>query len=1113
MKNTKTFGRFVLAVMGCFFLCVTLAKAQQTQGSVAGQVADPVGAAIPGAKVTITNVATGESRQATTDADGLFHADFLPVGQYEINVEAQGFRSQLLKEVHVQATLVTHVSVTMVLSSVSTSVQVTSQTPALDLEEGRISTVLSSRAVQTLPTQNREVYSLSDQQPGVVATLAPVVSDDQYNRFQYGFSANGASPRGNNYVLDGVTNNNDWLGGTPAILPSVEAISEFQVQTLNFSPQYGRNDGAIVIITTKSGGNSFHGDAYDYLRNPIFDAAGEFATPTTRPAYRQNDYGGQIGGPIRKDKDFFFVNVEAVAAEDNEVVTSPIETPQFRAEVAQERPTSIANEQFQQYPAGTCLPGTAQATGSIYDGNQPLSVAQSVPGIAYLDGPPNGVPTECLGSYLNKRPINGYQVLGRYDHRQGSSDYMFARFIYDHKTSDSGLEELRNAEARGFRAPFVGNFPSILLADTHIFSPTVVNDVRFSFMREYFSVGFDAPGAPNQTSGGISSSNYPYISFVNGFTPFGGNILVPRYFYFNNYQVADTLSISKGNHDIKVGLDLDRVQENSNYPTSQLGTYTFQDQFTFANDSPEGASMRVNPATGQPTGTLRHFREWNWGAFIIDDWKVNRRLALNLGVRWDYYGAPSEVNDEMSSIIWPSPLAHNQTPTIAQMQNIKYGQVQSLWQSNPYNFSPRVGFAWDPIGDGKTSVRGGFAEAYMAPYSNEYTNTARFGPPFDISASATAPTASGGGFGGPITYTIPATPSPSFLTGLGPAGNVPGTRVAASGIAPNLRMSYAMQYFFGIQRQLVGNYVVSANYVGTRGVDLPMSQNFDRADGNKPQGAASAPGFNPLFSSITLLTNLNHSNYNGLQLSLRKSFSSGFDFSVNYTFSKELDLLEPALGDYANTDRSYGNVEDAANPNLDWGPGEFNAAQVFTANGIWSLPTPGWNAFAKTVLGGWQMSGTLQLQSGRFFSVYCSNVTLCDYNGDGNGYDRPNAASWGNTLRGLSRSDFLHGIFPGETSPGFAYPFGFGIPTYGTNGNLGKGTFVGPGFAETDLSVVRKIPLSESKSLQFRAECYNVFNRVNLYLPGSDMANAATFGKSTTAFPARNLQFALKFIF
>lgn len=1097
MRDLFTMRRFVFSLL-VLVLSQAVVLAQYTEGSMSGTITDSTGAVLSGANVLVTNSETGETRQVTADSDGLYRVASLRPGTYEIKVEQAGFKIGIVRNIVVVVNTVARADAQLEPGSVTETVDVTSEASLVNTEEGRVADTLNTRQVQELPLNGRDINQLALLSPGVTATLAPVISNTQFNRFNFGFSANGASPRGNNYVLDGVSNNNEWLGGTPAISPSVEMIQEFQVQTVNFSAEYGRNNGAVVVAISRTGTNQFNGSIYDFIRNDALDARNRFDIPTDPTVLIQNQFGGSIGGPIKRDKTFFFGNYEGLRTTEGRVSRGIGETPEFRAQVAAIRPNSLANRLFNAYPAPPCVPGTAFDVASIYRPDLSIAQVRQIPFYEFIEGPRDGVVDTCQVSFLYRRKIRGDQYSARVDHQFNEENKIFFRGLGDNRTTDSGGEQLGGAVRRGFRAPFEGSFPSFLGGYTHQFSSTVINDFRLSYARSDFGIGFNAPNSEDK-------ENFPTLFFDDGVTRFGGAIFVPREFVFDNFIVSDTLLVSRGSHNVKFGGEVRRILEDSDYKLDTLGFYEFDSLFGFANDAAYYQEALVDPRTGNFTGTPRQFRWTQLGLFLQDDWKISRKLTLNLGLRYDYFGVPTEKNGILANLIFGSGSTLGE-----QIANASAGRVERIAESDKNNFAPRVGFAYDVAGDGKTALRGSYAVAYLEPYSNLYTNASRFGSP-DSATVVVFPLFFPGGR---VVYDVPAVPSPNFQTGLSPRGGIPGTRIAPPGVQSDLRTAYSQQWFLGVQRQLFGDFYFSANYVGTSGKKLYIRNDINRFVGDRPVPApGAAPStrrgprrFNQEWANTAFVQNGNDSIYHGTNIQLQKRYSSRTMFTFNYTLGKSIDMVsDPGLGDFINVSvGGYNGTQDAANARLDRAPSDFDVRHRVTLHAIYDIPTPGGPRALGAIFGGWQANVIGTYQSGRPFSVTCSSTINCDYNGDGSGFDRPNTPAFGNTLNNPSRSDFINGVFEVTDFP---------TPTFNTNGTLGRNTFRGPDYMTVDFSLFKNIPITEGVRLQLRGEAFNIFNRVNLFLPNTLLNSPANFGQSTAAFDPRQLQFAAKIVF
>jgi len=609
---------------------------------------------------------------------------------------------------------------------------------------------------------------------------------------------------------------------------------------------------------------------------------------------------------------------------------------------------------------------------------------------------------------------------------------------------------------------------------------------------------------------------------VNGFpAAFGSLFVVPQFFKRHTFQWQDIVSINRGNHWIRTGIDVRRLHENGNFGDRSRPFFIYMGVFDFANDAPFMLQAGVDPLTGALTDTPRSWRSTEVGWFVQDDWKVHPRLTLNLGIRWDYFRPITEEQGRLANIIFPDTGGY-----FERIANAKVGEVEALYKSDLNNFAPRIGFAWDFLGDGKTVLRGGYGIAYEKLFFNIIAN-ARFNPPFYGRAQLSPffgdqiqpflgsdPNDPFGGFIGTVI--------PGADLGLDENGGIQGVRTRLRVVDPSLRDSYMQNIYLGIQRQLGWNAVVEINYQSSLGRKLPFFGDPNRFTGDllgdadplgRFAGDTSENRLNASFDSLNLRQNRVTSNYHGVNVQLSKRFSQGLAFETAYTLGKALDYGSDFFGAGENSGglvgqsfRTYFN--DPLNIGLDYGRSSFDVRHRFVANLLWEIPfmkdQPG--ALGQ-ILGGWQVGVILSVQSGLPFGVVNGGrFPAGDYNADAQEGDRPDTPSFGNTFSDTpSTSEFINGVF--QTSD-------FPSPAAGSSGNLGKNTFTGPAFRTVDLSLLKnfRLPMSEATLLQFRAEFFNLFNRVNLYLPNINL-NGSTFGKSNQAFDAREIQFALKLLF
>jgi hypothetical protein len=846
-----------------------------------------------------------------------------------------------------------------------------------------------------------------------------------------------------------------------------------------------------------------------------------------------------LGGPIVKNKTFFFANYEGSRRKDGAPELATAETPEFRDLVITTRPTTFAADFYRDFPAPPCV-GDLEDEGSLPPfGSGPFGVV----------GPLDGIPDYCTVFASQVQDHRADQYLGRVDHNFTDSNQLFVRWIASHGAADVSRQELVNANMRGFRSPIDTFAADLSIGYNYLFSPTLINNFRFAFSRNDSLISYELPPSPSRDTllAAGSADSFPEffgnLSMDDGVIPIGGSIFVPRDFIFNTWTIADTLTQVVGRHALKYGFEIRYIQENGNYPLVTRPFYRFDSIFDFANDEPWLLNALANreacpaPVPGPDCGnfqdTPRKFRWTHWSAFFQDDWKVLPNLTLNLGLRYEVFGRPTETQGRLSNITLGSG-----NTFFEQLANATVGRVESLFEVDRNNFAPRLGLAWDPFGKGTTVIRSGLSVAYLEPYSNLYTNASRFGPP-ETSSLVVFPFF---GVGTDINYTFPFQPSSDFSNAPTANGGVAGLTVEENGTFRDLRSAYSTQWFLGLQHEFLRDYAFSINYVGTRGVKLYIREDYNREAGDLLDFVENrlAPGWDKIF----YISNDNDSIYHGMNAQVRKNYSHGLMFVANYTFGKVLDIVtDGGLQDYFNVagygvGGDYSGVVDINNRGLDRGPSEFDVRHRFTFSSLWNLPSPSSDSAAiRKLLGGWQVNSIISLQSGRPFSVVCGLAWFdgCDFNLDGLENDRPNAPS-GIRTGGFSNSELASGIFgptqldgarafcpeaalfvggtpPDEFLIGYS-PFFFGtacVPA-GPNGSLGRNTFRGPDFSSVDVGVFKNTDITEQVKVQFRAEFFNLFNRANLFNPVGNMGSP-NFGRSLSAFAPRQIQFGLKFIF
>ncbi len=1073
--------RVVFVLNGVFLLLAlvtfvaTRAEAQITETSLRGTVTDNAGNVIVSSAVVAQSEATEQKSTTTTNGSGEFVFPSLPSGTYTVYVRVPGFKTYELRSLKLNVGQTSSLNIKLEVGEIQTVVQVGGDAASGQVStEARVSDTFSRQSVTDLPLPQRDVFALVKLSAGATAIAGAANSTKLTNSPVV--TVNGNRYRGNNYVLDGALNVNANNTGEPSIVPSVEVVEEVQVQTSNFSAEFGRGNGSVVNMRTKSGTNQFRGQGWEYTRNANLNARNFFSAKRAPQVF--NQYGGSFGGPVFRNKTFFFVSYEGTRNALAKALSFQVETPELRAFVAATRPNSIANRLFQNYAAQT-----PDRTGSGYVNQTNLTIGGTTLAAT-------GTASVNLRDY-----IRSDQYMARVDHSfHSDKEKLSFRWIEEFQKDQGGTSSAAatNGKAmRGERGFFTGRFGNFNFGYTKAFNDAV-NDVRFSASFVNTNRGNDAAATPEVTITGITA---PFGDSFNSGTKLG------------TYEVRDTFSLVRGSHTMRFGGEARYIFKGLSIGPASAGTYTFTSVLNFINDNPFRQTITVNPTTGRPTGFPRYFRVFETGFFAQDDWKVNSRVNLNLGVRWDYFGDAKERGGVLSSIILgPGSNFGQQIATAA------IGRVKRLYKPELTDFSPRVGIAFDPFGDGKTSVRLGYSLAFQ-PHHGQSIAGARALPP-DAVQVVSQPSQ---GIGTQILYGIPVPFNPEFARGLNPFGGInplPGEtrRIRPTGfvVNPIIKTQYSESFFANVQRQIGNGWIVEAAYNGTLGVNLERIDDINRFSGDLFDGIEDR--LNPNFGVLLFVTNGVSSNYHGGTLELRKSFSKGFSIQTNYRYSKWIDTSsDTSTGQFADNSEPGKGAQDINCLRCERGRSMFDIPQRFSFVGMWApMFWTNHKGVAGYLLKNWQISTIFTAQSGRPFSVWTGAASTAggDYNRDAGGgavgggfYDRPNAPTNINT--NFSRRDFLTGLFPASAFP---------APTPGTNGNLGRNTFRGPSFTTLDVSVSRKFAFSETKCLIFKLDAFNALNNVNLYLPNADLS-LATFGKSTQAFEPRTLQASVKFLF
>jgi outer membrane receptor protein involved in Fe transport len=1095
---------FLGALVCSLLLAPTFAHAQSADATLTGTVKDTSGAVIPGATITARHVATNDTRTTTSGPEGHYRLTNLPRGNYDVKAEIQGF--QPINQTGVLLTVgdTVRLDFALTVGGLNETVSVVSTASLINTEEGRISSLVDEKRVSELPLNGRNVFQLIELQPGATANPGNVVLGGSAG----GNSAfvNGQRNRANNFLLDGTDNNDQFTAGRVAVNPNVDMVQEFRVSANNFSAEFGRNSASVVNVVTKTGTNDFHGTAYEFLRNDSLDARTVFAGAEPDPL-KFNQYGGTLGGPIVKNKTFFFGSYEGLRVTRGVTLVRTVETPEYRQLVAQRFPNSIANFLFQNYPSPT-------PTSNIRDTGQPVAglatdTAANNPSVTtnpnyasqgalfrnVLQATLDGIPDVGNVNIPVSEKIDGDQFNIRIDHELSANGRFLGRLLWDDRTSD---DKQTIPRSEGFNQPVDEKGRNLTLGHTQIISNAMVNEARFGYSYRKRSLLAMNEGVPN-------------IAFdQDGLVGFGNLPTNPAFFEQKTFHWVDTVSWNRGSHGIKFGGEVRHIRDNSDFAVRR-GGYQFINIHDFAMDEVSRITiMGINPGTGLIEPNIRNFRFWETGFFFQDDWKVRSNLTVNLGIRHEWYGRPSEENDLLTNLVLGPG-----SDIFEQIRTGSVGQVDQVVPDDWNNWGPRLGVAWDPWNDGRLSIRGGYGIAYERLFNNSITNI-RFNPPF-YSFAVADPSGVASQAGVRIAYG-PMNPDgtirnePITITGenrnigVQPGMNIQGNIIGwnpAFGTSqqslrvpdPNTKDAFTHNWFVGAQTQLAWDLVLEANYLGNVGRNFGRLVDYNTVRGDRFDGRLDR--LNPGFGGINFRAMLARSEYHGLQLQLNRRFKNGFSGQISYTLGKAMDTGSDV--------QVAGLPVDARDLDLEWAVADFDVRHRFVMNWLWEMPFfRDAGGVTETLLGGWQINGITQLQSGFPFSVFtgASFPAGGDYNGDGVNNDRPNTPSFGLELPNDDRQAYINGLFVAAD-----------FPRPEIIGDLPRNAYRGPGFASTDLSLFKNfaLPWRDSK-IQFRYEVFNLFNRVNLRLPQGNLASG-TFGRSTQAFAAREMQFALKLIF
>ncbi|MGD0470722.1 MAG: TonB-dependent receptor [Terriglobales bacterium] len=1094
-------------------LSTALLVGQTFRGTILGSVTDPSGAFVAGATVKVRNLATGIERTTVTSGDGSYRVPELPTGTYSVTVTQPGFQTAVTNNVEVDVATERRVDAQLKTGQITQMVEVSGgDLPQIETQSNDLGGVLTSKSVEDMPINGRDYTKLIYLNPGVAGS--PDQITDSPGSFGE-FSMNGARGRSNNYLLDG-TDMNDGYRNDPAInqggvfaVPSailpIGAVAEMKVLS-NFQPEYGRNAGAVVNIVTKSGSNKLHGELFEYFRNDALDARNYFDNVPQRAPFHNNQFGGALGGPIIKNKTFFFTDYEGQREAVGTVTLACVPEP-----------NRIAYDQQQ----GATNTVTAQMLKFWPQPNIGTRPVVTDPDFASFDG---GCPRGPNASLITPSYNNLSSVIAKIDHNFNTNNILTGRYFFGDSTQSFPLAlTATGGQLPGFNTITPTRVQLVALSYVHTIGVNKVNELRYGWNRfaegffpqdasfhPYEDIGLCAASSTADCSGGGPHDSGLPITLVSvtptGATSFfaqpGTTSADPRARVDTNNQFVESFSWKIGKHDIKMGFEFRRTSINQQeFQKYFRGRLKFANLTTFLEGMPEGGGFgSLQYSSSGPTG--RHTYENNYGLYVQDSFRLNPRLTLNYGLRWDYYGVIQEKNNLFANYVVSSfdPTTDIGTGALTQVGT---NGLNSLYQPYHKNFSPRASIAWDVGGKSRTVVRAGAGLFYDAFSQDMFLGHLPYPAYY-------APGPAYGSFG-PDPITAAGVSALTLSTGIQAGQPIYGTsgcnievECDIFGVDQHIKTPYMENYNINIQQQITSKTTLQLGYVGSQGhrlfrfydinqpthavvtaADLACTPAPCVDDFSVPRPFSSPYGVGTLTKEGALYIfqekSTGKSNYNSLQVSFKVNGWHGITSVVNYVYSKSLDNSSDLEDFVVNA----AQPQDSNNPQAEKGPSNFNIPHRFTW--VFGYQLPNLAGSMPKLRNGWGFDSTVSLQSGQPFTLNYNAED--DYSGGGEGYDRPDVVGpivyhKHDPANFLDLSAFA---MPCTVTPAaYAAPSGFAsdcVPGTRHYGDLGRNSLVGPTYKQWDFALYKNTGITERVRMQLRAEFFNILNHPNFSSP------------------------------